>query len=114
MLKDSCLIGLNILKVLSGPKRGAHPKILIRIFNAIVLSKIIYGTKIINLSDVNTEKLQKLQNRGIRSCLGLVRSTPITAVVAEAGMLPLKWFMERHSINYITGLLRSNIELSEL
>lgn len=113
-LKDACNSGLNILKVLSGPKRGVHPKVMLRAFNALVISKLIYGTKVINLSNSNLQILQKIQNRGLRTCLGLCKSTPITAIISEAGTLPMKRLLERHTIKYITKILDNNKELASL
>lgn len=110
----NCQSGINILKVLSGPRRGANPRVMLRVFNAIILSRISYGAKIINLSQGNIIKLQILQNKGIRSCLGFTRSAPITAITAEAGLLPIELYLEKHTSKYILKLLHSNQELSDL
>lgn len=113
-LKDSCISSLKILKVISGPKRGIHPKIMLRIFNALIISRIIYGTKVLNISDTNLCLLQKIQNRGLRSCLGLCKSTPITAIISEAGLLPINRLIEKHTIKYITKFLNNDDDLALL
>lgn len=71
-MQDSCKKRIIIVKAFSGPNRGSHPEQMLRILNACVISKIIYGTKIINISKSNMEALQRVQNCGLRQCLGLI------------------------------------------
>lgn len=87
---------------------------MLRAFNAIVTSKIIYGCKILNLSSRNIQTLQKIHNNGIRICLGLCKSTPISALIAEAGMLPMEQILDRHAMKFIIKLLYQNDDLAEM
>lgn len=50
--------------------------------------------------NIKIEMLQRIQNAGLRTALGAMRSTPITALHAEAHLLPTKYRLEQLAINF--------------
>lgn len=90
-LKANCYARLNILKTLSSLKWGADTYILINIYKSIIQPKIDYGS--IVYSSAKPTLLQKLDpiiNSACRLSLGAFRSSPVTSLLAEAGLLPLE------------------------
>ncbi|XP_026464041.1 uncharacterized protein LOC113366618 [Ctenocephalides felis] len=83
--------GINIIKILSGTRWGAHPTSLISVYKAIVRSHIDYGCQIYEgLSSKNQYTLDKVQFSALRLCLGVIRSTPCNSLLVEAGESPVK------------------------
>ena len=99
---------LNILGVLSSTTWGSSRDTLRRIYIAFIRSKIEYGAVILEkLSDKNMNKLEVLQNRGLRSILGAWKTSPILSLQVEAYIPPLKlYFKYLNAKNYIRLLHR--------
>ncbi len=47
---------------------------------------IVYGAA----AKISLEKINRLQYRALRVCIGAIKSTPINAILIETGELPLK------------------------
>lgn len=87
---EVCKKKLNIVKMLSSIRYGSHPSILLQVYKAIVRSKIDYGVSIYGAcSKSKLQKLDTIHNAGIRRSLGCLKTTPINAMLAEAGETPL-------------------------
>lgn len=56
----------NKFKAFSNKKSGAHPVQLRKLFNALVLSKIVYGTLTIPITTKQAHYLQVIQKMGTR------------------------------------------------
>ncbi|CAD6233143.1 GSCOCG00012246001-RA-CDS, partial [Cotesia congregata] len=80
-----------LIKSLCGTKWGAAPATLLNIYRALIRTKIEYGSHIMNaISSKLFSKLEKVQNKAIRTSMGLRISTPINSMMAEGGEIPLK------------------------
>ncbi|KAI3386578.1 hypothetical protein SNEBB_007980, partial [Seison nebaliae] len=85
-LRKSCFKALDVLKVLSHTKWGASRKILIRIYHALVRSKLDYGCQIYNsASPAILRHLDPIHNAALRIATGAFKSSPITSLLAESG-----------------------------
>uniref|UniRef100_A0A1Y1L6Q7 Reverse transcriptase zinc-binding domain-containing protein n=1 Tax=Photinus pyralis TaxID=7054 RepID=A0A1Y1L6Q7_PHOPY len=92
---------LNVLRVLSHLKWGAHPKSLLDVYKALILSRIDYGCY--SYSSCNStllSKLDKIQNLAIRYSLGAFPTSPVCALNVEANILPLALRRKQLIVNY--------------
>ena len=90
-LKLDCMKRLDLLKCLSHTTWGADRTTLLRVYRAIIRSKIDYGS---SLYCTATEKvlgeLDPGHNADLRLCTGAYRSSPVVSLYAESGEPPLK------------------------
>ncbi len=88
-INPDLLKSLNILKIFTYKTYGAHPKIMLNVYKSIVKSKYIPAliTTNENIKTINN-KLQNVTNNCLRTALGLTKSTPIPATLAESGEKP--------------------------
>lgn len=100
-LTEQCKKRINLLKAFSNKRTGAHPINMLRIFNALVMSKIIYATIPIKINTKQSEKLQIIQNMGTRICMELTKTTPIPALNVESNTLPTHLNITKHKLIYI-------------
>lgn len=84
LLKENCNRNLNILKIFSKIKGGAHPQSMINIYKATINSRIFYSTVLTKLNKQNLDTIQKIQNQALRICMGYIKTTPITTIIAES------------------------------
>ena len=104
-LKLRCLKSLNVLKVVSHTDWGADSKVLLRLYQALVRSKLDYGCCVYgsaaksNLKDLNT-----IHNAGIRIALGAFRTSPIPSLYTEAGETSLEMRRLKLALNYVVKL----------
>lgn len=82
---------INMLKVLSGVKNGAHPSTMVQIHKALVRSTLEYGSSVhCNASATNRRKLATTNNVSLRKATGCTRSTPLNALAAISGVEPIE------------------------
>lgn len=55
LLKENCNRYINVLKIFSKIKGGAHPQSMLNIFKATINSKIYYTSAIVNINKTNLE-----------------------------------------------------------
>ena len=90
-LKKKCQSSLNIIKVLAHTDWGASTKLLLRLYRALVRSKLDYGCIIYrNASDADLNTLDVIHNQGIRLSLGAFKSSPVESLYVEANEPPLR------------------------
>ncbi|KAL4132883.1 hypothetical protein QTP88_009960 [Uroleucon formosanum] len=84
------IVKLNsIIKILSHASWGADSMSLIKIFNAIIQSKINYGSILYRTAAKSTLKLiDTVNNSGLRLAIGAFRSSPILSIYNIAGIPP--------------------------
>jgi hypothetical protein len=95
----------NLLKLLTSGKSTLNTGLLIRIYKALIRSKIDYGS--IVLSSMNKSKLLKLeqtQNTILRNILGCLKSTPTALIYIESGLTPIKHRWDLLSSRYLMKL----------
>jgi len=86
---------VNILKSLRGIWWGAHPCTMLSIYKALVRGSMEYGSSFLPMNNKDLiEKLEKIQRRSLKYCLGLRQSTPSNVVLAESGVPSLKHIFE--------------------
>lgn len=69
---------------------GGLLKYHLNIYRALIRSTIDYGCIVYGkASKTSLQRLDRVQNRALRLCLGAMRTTPINALLVEAGELPL-------------------------
>lgn len=78
------------IEMITTPKGGLYPRIANNSFKSLIRSKIEYArTVTCGTSDKKTEKkIEVLQNRPLRRCLGVPLDTPVHILYALAGNLP--------------------------
>jgi len=89
-LKQRCLKALNIMKCLSGTSWGADRTVLLRVYRAVVRSKLDYGAMVYSSARPSTiRSLGSVHHAGIRIATGAFRTSPVESLWAEAGEPPL-------------------------
>lgn len=103
LAKQKNMSYINLLKIFSKAMGGAHPKIMINIYKSLIKSRYHYSFPITNINSKSlNEKIQTVYNNGIRICLGLTKSTPVSAIIAEAGELPVHLDNELVTTRYMS------------
>lgn len=103
---------LNLIKMLRNNKYGSDRKMLIRIFNSVVLPVIDYGCilyETANKSSLST--LDTILNTGIRMAIGAFRTSPINSIMSDSGTLPLKYRRDQIKLNYGLKIMSSQTHL---
>ena len=80
---------------------GADKQSLMGIYQAIMRSTIddgciVYGAA----AKTSLQKIDRLQYKALRLCTGAIRSTPINALLIEAGEMPLELRREKLTLEY--------------
>ena len=72
-------------------------------YKSLIRSVIDYGSIIYDSAETNiTCKLDKLQNQCLRTCCGALKSTPISAIQNDCGILPLNLQRKSLQLKYIS------------
>ncbi|KAL4104315.1 hypothetical protein QTP88_019616 [Uroleucon formosanum] len=108
-LKKTTSNPLKIIKILSHASWGTDSMSLIKIFNAIIQSKINYGSILYRTAAKSILKLiDTVNNSGLRLAIGTIRSSPIFSIYNIAG-IPLPTLRRIELSNkYIARLARQN------
>lgn len=117
---------MNIIKVLSHIQWGAEEEVLLKIYRALVLSRLDYGCIVYNSASKSALKsLESVQNTALRLCLSAYRSSPSESLYIEAHDPPL-WLRRRHLLlryasrvstdmnNPVSDLIASKIDTVEM
>lgn len=101
-IRANALKSLNIIKILSNHKFGVNREILLNIYKSIVQSKLSYGDFIFNsANDQVLKRLDSIHNQGIRIAIGAFRTSPISSILINSGLLPLNYYRFKSGLNYI-------------
>nr|WP_160869998.1 reverse transcriptase domain-containing protein [Pantoea sp. Taur] len=104
-LKEKCLGKLGILKVLSGTCWGADRTSMLKIYQALICSKIDYGSFIYGSArGHNLARLNSIHHTGIRIATGAFRTSPSLSLCVESGLPPLSSRRNKLVINYLSRL----------
>ena len=100
---------INVLRMVSSLRWGADPMISLLFYRSSIRSKIDYGSLAYG-SACNSllGKLDVVHNKCLRLCVGLLRDTPINALLSEAGELPLKLRRKKLGISYLISCYRKS------
>ncbi|GFR01582.1 RNase H domain-containing protein [Trichonephila clavata] len=89
-LKIRSTKALNILKVLANTRWGADRTSLLRLYRALIRSKLDYGSVVYSSACKSLLKiLNPVHHQGLRLCLGAFRTSPVESLYAEAYEPPL-------------------------
>ena len=100
-LKVNCLKALDTMKILSHTTWGADRKQLLRLYKALVFSKLTYGCEVYTSATASHLKaLNTVHHAGIRIATGAFKSSPIESMLVDAGEMSL-------DLHYQTLLVRS-------
>ena len=109
-LKKKCQKAINILKIISHTNWGADRKTMIKLYRALIRSKLDYGCILYSSArKTYLEKLKTVQNQALRLCLGAFQTSPIQSLHTEANELPLHLRWEKLLLQYMLKL-KSNPE----
>jgi hypothetical protein len=83
---------------------GADHVILIRLYKALIRSRMEYGTCLVHkLRKKQIQKLEKIQYRAIHGALGYWSSTPTTVMLAEAKEIPIFSRFKQFGRKYVSS-----------
>ncbi|XP_055924597.1 uncharacterized protein LOC129956691 [Argiope bruennichi] len=100
-LRKKCERLLNILKVLSNTTWGADRVSLLRIYQAVILSRIDYGCIVYGSArKFVLRKLDTVHHSALRICSGAFRTSPIESLYAECNQMPLILRRQKLSLIY--------------
>ncbi|GFX47813.1 putative RNA-directed DNA polymerase from transposon X-element [Trichonephila clavipes] len=89
-LKIRSAKALNILKVLANTRWGADRTSLLRLYRALIRSKLNYGSVVYSSACKSLLKiLDPVHHQALRLCLEAFRTSPVESIYAEAYELPL-------------------------
>ena len=98
----------NILKVVSNFNFGADRTTLLRIYQALCLSKIDYGSQVYGSACKSLlSKLDVVHNMALRICTGAFRTSPVDSIYVDSGFPPLFIRREEQGLRYLTRALTS-------
>ncbi|XP_067126783.1 uncharacterized protein [Centruroides vittatus] len=100
-LKSRCLKALNLLKVLCCSSLGADKCSMLRIYRALVRSKLDYGCVVYGSARESTlQMLDPIHHQALRLCTGAFRTSPVQSLYVDAYEPPLSLRREQLSLFY--------------
>ena len=105
-LRDECHRRLNALKHLSHTSWGADSKTLLRIYTALIKSKIEYGVEAYGSTcQSNRNKLDPIQNSALRIATGAFKTSPIISLEVLTGTRSLAASRKEKLANYVVRVI---------
>ena len=104
-LKTVCDKALNMLMVVGHTNWGADKVVLLRLYRALVRSKLDYGCIVYGSASKSVLRtLDAVHHTGLRICLGAFRTSPVQSLYVKAGETSLSLRRLRLSMNYVLKL----------
>ena len=101
-LKRKCGKVLDLLKHLSHKEWGADRASLLRLYIMLLKPRVDYGSESYNSSAKTTlAPIRTIQNAAIRIATGALRSSPISSLHAESGILPQEYYHDIKTLNFL-------------
>ena len=95
-----------MLKVLANTSWGADRKILLRLYDALIRSKLDFGCIVYGSACKSyIKRLEPIHNQGVRLSLGAFRTSPMQSLYIEANNPPLYLRRTRLSLQYCSQLM---------
>jgi ribonuclease HI len=89
-LNKSCEQAINILRFITHRTFGADPQTCLLIYRHMIRAKLDYGCILYgDAAKTHLQKIDRIQYKALRCCLGALRSTPTNALLVEASEPPL-------------------------
>ena len=90
-LKGRCIRTMNILYMIARGNRETNSEVLLRIYRALVRSKLDYGCQVYGTAPPSMlERLDPVLHKGLRICLGAYRTSPKESLYVLAREMPLQ------------------------
>ena len=106
-LKLDCTKRLDLLKCLSNTSWGSDRTTMLRLYRAIIRSKLDYGSFIYSsASETTLKSIQTVHNAAIRLSTGAYRSSPVDSLHAESAEAPLAKRREQLMLQYYARTLQ--------
>ena len=107
-LKKKATQALGILRSLAHTSWGADRGTLLRLYRALVRSKLDYGCEVYSSATPTVLKmLDPVHNTALRICTGAFRSSPVQSLYAESGEPPLSLHRDYMNLIYYNRLQRA-------
>ena len=104
-LKTVCDKALNMLRVVGHTDWGADKVVLLRLYCALVRSKLDYGCIVYGSASKSVLRtLDAVQHAGLHICLGAFRTSPVESLYVKAGETSLSLRRLRLAVNYVLKL----------
>ena len=104
-LKVKCQKALDVLRVVGHTDWGADKTTLLRLYRALVRSKLDYGCIVYgSAAKSNLKLLDPIHHQGLRIALGAFRTSPVTSLYAEANEPSLNNRRIKLALNYVLKL----------
>ena len=104
-LKKKCVKALNLFRVVSNNDWGGDRTVLLRLYRALVRSKLDYGCFIYGAACKSyISLLDPIQNQSFRLSLGAFRTSPAQSLCVEAIELPLHLRREKLALQFATKI----------
>ena len=101
-LRQSTVAATNLIKHLSHLSWGADRKTLLRLYGALVRSKLDYGCQFYSSANEGLlTRLNPIQNQCLRACTGAFKSSPIVSLCVESGVMPLSYARDIVTLKYL-------------
>ena len=109
-LKSRCTKSLDLIKVLSNTTWGADRQVLLRLYRALIRSKLDYGCIVYGSARPSyIKRLDTIHNQGLQLCLGEFRTAPVQSLYVEANEPPLDMRRTRLSLLYGVKLMSNEV-----
>ncbi|GFU83045.1 putative RNA-directed DNA polymerase from transposon X-element [Trichonephila clavipes] len=100
-LRKKCERSLSILKVLSNTLWGADRVSLLRVYQALILSRLDYGCVVYGSARTSVlKRLDTIHHSALRICSGAFRTSPVTSLYVVCHQPPLELRRRQLSANY--------------
>ncbi|XP_077491807.1 uncharacterized protein LOC144102401 [Amblyomma americanum] len=92
------------IRSLSAKGNGITPRLGLQLYHGIAVPQFTYALPLVRLTVAQHLAIERKLRAAIRLCLGLPRSSPVAATLAEAGSRPLELLSRRTSLRHIERL----------
>lgn len=104
-LRGRAIKALNIIQVISRANKDTDTKVLLRIYKALVRSKIDYGCQVYGTAPKSYLKpLDPVHHKGLRLCLGAYRTSPFESLYVETNEPSLTYRRQMLQLQYYARL----------
>jgi ribonuclease HI len=105
-LRLKCFKSLNLLRYLTGTKWGADRTVMLRVYRALIRSKLDYGCAVYDSArESYKNSLNTIHNTGIRLAIGALRTSRVESLYCESGEPPLALRRQYLLTSYAAKLL---------
>ena len=106
-VRTDCLRRLDLLKCISRTSWGSDRTTMLRVYRAIIRSKLDYGCFLYGTASRSSlQLLDSIHNAAIRLCTGAYRSSPVASIYADSGEMSLSLRRDQLLLQYYARTLQ--------